>query len=136
MVKIDIKIQVAIISLVTSLLTAFITTRTQLYLDKKKGRKEEIKNLISDNKEIFKNLLELKNGETINYYNLKLQIKDKPELSLLLPKKIIVLFDKLLLDLNLSGDELKEKEENIRKTAKKIVREIQKVGVDSSELKK
>ncbi|HAT4071026.1 TPA: hypothetical protein I9Z29_000902 [Clostridium perfringens] len=132
----DVKIKVALISLLTSVVTAFITTRTQLYLDKKKGRKEEIRNLISDNKEIFKDLLELNNGNTINYYNLKMEIKEKPELLLLLPKKIIILFNKLLLNLNVSGDELKEKEKDIQKIAKKIVKEIQKVGVDSSELKK
>lgn len=130
------EIKVVVISSITSIFVTLITLNAQKRLAIRKDKKEELRKIVDNNSEIFVMLLKIKRNQEVNYYQLKEKIIKSNELNLLLPKKLVNLFDKLIELLTLKGDDLKENLDKVRKLSSKIIKEIRKVGVDCSELNK
>ncbi|MCX0397736.1 hypothetical protein LI014_10105 [Clostridium perfringens] len=130
------KIEVSLISGAVSLLVSLSSIVTQRYLATRKGKNEEFRSLINEHKEIFSDLLKIEKKEDVEYSSLLKRLNNSPTIFIMLPKSIKVLFDELVENLKFDNKNIEEQEEKILCISKKIIKELRKVGVDSSELNK
>lgn len=131
------EIKVVLLSAATSIFTTLISIKAERYNESKKRKKDEVYNLVHNNKELFNELSKLaNNNDYFNVLNLKKCLEDELGTLLLLPKKLAKLFNELYKLTTLNGDELKAKEDEIKDISLKIVKMIMKIGVEVSELDK
>lgn len=72
MESINDKIIVAIISSISSLSVAFITVKVNLYIDKRKNKRDELNKFISNNTNLFNELIKKSKNTNQKIYSLNL----------------------------------------------------------------
>lgn len=131
------EIEIALISAVTSFGTSLLTISIDRYNQKRKSKKEELDKFVENSDALMREIIKISiDKEYFNVLNIRNALENNLQVLLTLPKKIGNLFMKLYELIQLQGSELKSKENEIRKLAKKIMKYIRKVGVEVSEFKK
>lgn len=126
----------AIISCGMSFFITLITYRYEDKKTKKTNKKDEMFELISDNKILFNEIYKI--AYKNNYVNISIlneELEKNLARILLLPKKLKNLFNEIYQISLLTGTEVIRKETEMRNLSRSIIEYINKIGVDVSDIK-
>ena len=130
------KVIVALISSFSSLLVAFITVKVNLYIDKRKNKRDELNKFISSNTVFFNELIKIGRGGKDDYRGLRESFDNNLYLFIALPNDLMNKFYNLYSLISLQGEQLYQNKDKIRELSITIINDINKIGVGISELNK
>lgn len=130
------KIISTIISSLTSLTVALITVKINLYIDRRKNKREELNKFIANNTNFFNELVKIGKCGKVDYRQLRESFDNNLYLYIALPKDLMNKFFCLYSLISLQGDKLNESRNKIRELSNSIINRINEIGVGISEFDK